>query len=84
MHELWRSDFLVARAFESNEAREDDKDDVLEHRLKIYEKQTEPLVPYYKDLGLHYEVNGMKKVDEIAKDIENIIQIKFKTNEEII
>ena len=72
------------RAFEANEAREDDKDDVLENRLKIYEEQTEPLVPYYKDLGLHFEVNGMRNVDEIAEDIENIIKIKFKTNKEII
>ena len=72
------------RAFEANEAREDDKDDVLENRLKIYEEQTEPLVPYYKDLGLHFEVNGMKNIDEIAEDIENIIKIKFKTNKEII
>ena len=72
------------RAFEANEAREDDKDDVLENRLKIYEEQTEPLVPYYKDLGLHFEVNGMKNVDEIAEDIENIIKIKFNTNKEKI
>ena len=64
------------RAFEANEAREDDKDDVLENRLKIYEEQTEPLVPYYKDLGLHYEVNGMKSINEIAKDIENILNYK--------
>ena len=66
------------RAFEANEAREDDKDDVLENRLKIYEEQTEPLVPYYKDLGLHYEVNGMKSINEIAKDIENILNYKSR------
>ena len=65
------------RAFEANEAREDDKDDVLENRLKIYEEQTEPLVPYYKDLGLLYEVNGMKNINDIAKDIETIL--KYKT-----
>ncbi len=65
------------RAFEANEAREDDKDDVLENRLKIYEEQTEPLVPYYKNLGLHYEVNGMKNINDIAKDIETIL--KYKT-----
>merc|ERR1712054_701739 len=29
------------RAFEANEAREDDKDDILENRLKIYVEQTE-------------------------------------------
>ena len=64
------------RAFVANEAREDDKDDVLENRLKIYEEQTEPLVPYYKDLGLHYEVNGMNSINEIAKEIENILNYK--------
>ena len=63
------------RAFEANEAREDDKDDVLENRLKIYEEQTEPLIPFYKELGLHYEVNGMKNINEIAEDIEKILNI---------
>ena len=72
------------RAIQANEAREDDKGEVLENRIKIYEEQTEPLIPYYKDLGLHYEVNGMKNIDEIALDIENIIKYKFKTNKEII
>ena len=72
------------RAIEANEAREDDKGDVLENRIKIYEEQTEPLIPYYKDLGLHYEVNGMKNIDEIALDIEKIIKIKFKMIKEKI
>ncbi len=72
------------RATEANEAREDDKGEVLENRIKIYEEQTEPLIPYYKDLGLHYEVNGMKNIDEIALDIEKIIKIKFKMIKEKI
>jgi adenylate kinase len=72
------------RAIEANEAREDDKGEVLENRIKIYEEQTEPLIPYYKDLGLHYEVNGMKNIDEIALDIEKIIKIKFKIIKEKI
>ena len=72
------------RAIEANEAREDDKGEVLKNRIKIYEEQTEPLIPYYKDLGLHYEVNGMKNIDEIALDIEKIIKIKFKIIKEKI
>ena len=72
------------RAIQANEAREDDKGEVLENRIKIYEEQTEPLIPYYKDLGLHYEVNGMKNIDEIALDIEKIIKIKFKMIKEKI
>ena len=66
------------RAIEANEAREDDKGEVLENRIKIYEEQTEPLIPYYKDLGLHYEVNGMKNINDIAKDIENILNYKSR------
>ena len=64
------------RAIESNEARADDKRDILINRLNIYDEQTKPLVPYYKRLKLHYEVDGMKSIDEISLDIEKIIKVK--------
>ena len=64
------------RAIESNEARADDKKDILINRLNIYDEQTKPLVPYYKRVKLHYEVDGMKSIDEISLDIEKIIKIK--------
>ncbi|MAC60601.1 MAG: adenylate kinase [SAR116 cluster bacterium] len=64
------------RAIESNEARADDKKEILENRLKIYENQTRPLVPYYKKSNLHYEINGMKTVKEISNDINNILDFK--------
>ena len=64
------------RAIESNEARADDKKDILINRLNIYDDQTKPLVPYYKRVKLHYEVDGMKSIDEISLDIEKIIKVK--------
>jgi len=64
------------RAIESNEARADDKRDILINRLNIYDEQTKPLVPYYKRVKLHYEVDGMKSIDEISLDIEKIIKVK--------
>tara|TARA_B100000989_G_scaffold52761_1_gene35245 strand:- start:2219 stop:2794 length:576 start_codon:yes stop_codon:yes gene_type:complete len=64
------------RAIESNEARADDKKDILINRLNIYDEQTKPLVPYYKRVKLHYEVDGMKSIDEISLDIEKIIKVK--------
>ena len=64
------------RAIESNEARADDKKDILINRLNIYDEQTKPLVPYYKRVKLHYEVDGMKSIDEISLDIEKIIKFK--------
>ena len=64
------------RAIESNEARADDKKDILINRLNIYDEQTKPLVPYYKSVKLHYEIDGMKSIDEISLDIEKIIKVK--------
>jgi len=64
------------RAIESNEARADDKEEILKNRLNIYDEQTKPLVPYYKKAELHYEVDGMKSIDEISLEIEKIIKVK--------
>ena len=62
------------RALETSEARADDRVDILENRLKIYEEQTKPLIPYYKKSGLHYEVNGMASVNDISIEIEKILR----------
>ena len=64
------------RAIESNEARADDKEEILKNRLNIYDEQTKPLVPYYKKAELHYEVDGMKSIEEISLEIEKIIKVK--------
>ena len=64
------------RAIETNEARADDKEDILKNRLNIYDEQTKPLVPYYKKAELLYKVDGMKSIDEISLEIENIIKVK--------
>ena len=65
------------RAIESNDARADDKREILENRLTIYENQTRPLVPYYKKSNLHYEVNGMQPIKEISENINNILDLKI-------
>ena len=64
------------RAIESNEARADDKEEILKNRLNIYDEQTKPLVPYYKKAELHFEVDGMKSIDEISLEIEKIIKVE--------
>ena len=64
------------RAIESNEARADDKEEILKNRLNIYDEQTKPLVPYYKKAKLHFKVDGMKSIDEISLEIEKIIKVK--------
>ena len=64
------------RAIESSEARADDKEEILKNRLNIYDEQTKPLIPYYKKAELHFEVDGMKSIDEISLEIEKIIKVK--------
>jgi adenylate kinase len=45
--------------------RHDDEEDTVANRLKVYEKQTAPLVDYYRDRNLLREVDGVGAIDEI-------------------
>jgi adenylate kinase len=44
--------------------REDDNPEVITDRLKVYEKQTQPLIDYYKTRGVTFVTAESKKVDE--------------------
>lgn len=50
--------------------RDDDKREVVENRLKVYEANTAPLVEYYKQKGLLKEVDGMQSIEDVNKSIE--------------
>jgi adenylate kinase len=45
--------------------REDDKDEVVIERMRVYRELTEPLVDYYRSTGALEEINGVGEVDEI-------------------
>lgn len=55
------------------EQRSDDSEQVVAGRLAVYHTQTEPLVSYYRRRGRLYEVNGERPVEEISRDILNIL-----------
>ncbi len=46
--------------------REDDKPEVVLHRLNTYHKETEPLKEYYSDKGILKSVKGQGSVEEIT------------------
>jgi adenylate kinase len=48
--------------------RADDREDVIENRLKVYASQTEPLVAHYKARGLLRVVNADQPVDQVYVD----------------
>jgi adenylate kinase len=55
--------------------RNDDNPQTLAKRLEEYRRQTEPLLPYYKQKGLLREMDGMLDIDTVAVQIEEIVGI---------
>ena len=49
--------------------RLDDSEEVISPRLRVYERQTSPLVAYYKRLGLLYAVDAAKSVEEVKQQV---------------
>jgi adenylate kinase len=45
--------------------RADDKEDVIENRLKVYTSQTEPLIAHYRARGLLKVVNADQSMDKV-------------------
>lgn len=54
--------------------RDDDKDETIEARLKVYSDETFPLIEYYTALGLFKAVSGIGGVDQIAGEIIEAIE----------
>ena len=54
--------------------RADDHEEVVGARLQTYEKQTAPLVAYYRRRGLLHDVDASKGVEEIGRQILLTVQ----------
>lgn len=53
--------------------RKDDNVETFEERFNVYMNETFPIIDYYKNQGLVYEVDSSKTPDEVFGDIESII-----------
>ena len=47
--------------------RNDDKPETIQSRLVVYQKQTEPLIQYYKDRGMLSELDGSGIVSAVRE-----------------
>ena len=45
--------------------RDDDREETVAHRLRVYDMQTAPLVDYYRRMGILKEIDGVGEIDEI-------------------
>jgi adenylate kinase len=55
--------------------RADDNLETVKARLKAYEKQTAPLLPYYRDKGQLRSVDAMASIEDVTREIEQIVAV---------
>lgn len=53
--------------------REDDKEDVIRNRLKVYYERTKPIIKYYKNKGILVNIDGNGDINYVWKQIEKLI-----------
>lgn len=53
--------------------RADDNRDTVKARLEAYHRQTAPILPHYRALGVLYSVDGMADIDAVTAEIEGVL-----------
>lgn len=54
--------------------RNDDKEEVVVNRLGVYDKQTAPLIEYYKNKNLHHRMDGNLPVETVTEEIIKLVK----------
>ncbi len=61
------------RALENENIRNDDNSSILKNRIRVYKKDTMPVIDYYKNLKKLNTINGMQSIEKVSQDILNIL-----------
>ncbi len=64
---------IVKRASESKTTRDDDNSEILKNRIIVYNKDTLPVLDYYKSLNKLNTVDGTQDIDKVSKDILKVL-----------
>ena len=62
----------VAKRF-AEEGRSDDNPEAFKVRLQAYNRQTAPLLPFYRAQGKLVELDGMASIDEVGRGIDRAL-----------
>ena len=54
--------------------RDDQKEDVIKERLRVYSEQTEPLIDFYRKKGLLADIDANTDPDTIFADLDAVLQ----------
>lgn len=53
--------------------RDDDTEETQRRRIEVYFEQTAPLLDYYHDKGLLVEIDGEQSIEEVYRDLSQVI-----------
>lgn len=69
------ADEVVQRLLKRAEidGRADDTEDVIRHRLKLYDEETAPLAALYQERGLLRQVDGMGEMDAVTVRLDAVL-----------
>ena len=56
-------------------AREDDKPEIIKNRFKTYNNETQPLIPFYEERKILFNINGMQEIEKVSEDIKKVIGV---------
>lgn len=65
---------IETRISQAETVRSDDTVETLRRRLDVYRGQTAPILPYYRERGQLRAVDGMRSIDEVTRQIEEILR----------
>ena len=71
---------IEKRAKQENITRKDDTSAVLIERLKVYNRETKPVLDHYSNQNILNVIDGMGTIDEVSSNISMIIRKDFKVD----
>jgi len=54
--------------------RDDDKPETVANRIQVFNRQTEPLIDYYRKLGLLVEIDGTQPIEKVTEDLMKAVE----------
>ncbi|MEZ5275506.1 MAG: adenylate kinase [Opitutaceae bacterium] len=60
--------------------RSDDNEKVIRNRLKEYNEKTLPVLQFYQDKGVHFEVDATASIEKVSERVEEIVQHELSKN----
>ena len=61
------------RSTENKNIRNDDNSVTLKNRIKVYKKDTMPVIEYYRDLNKLNAIDGMQSIEKVFQEILKIL-----------